>query len=508
MRYRAFCLIFALILATTSARAQVTSTCEKSIIDPTVAGLASALQSANALTDANSKQAAIASAKRRFRDALRNGTMLGGCLSNLDDKAFAGILEVRRIDKQIGASNGGAGSTNLVPSGSVPALFGLAMEYGGLTESFSGTTATFRTTPAKLIGAMLNLYGPNAKPPSDRTLLALEHLSLSVSFDTSRTASANTDSGTTLLANYQQLSQITARYIIINDRDPLAAKNWRKIRNLSLADSSVNVANAGRDLVAPLSNLQGYDDALTKAGNSFDAVASDPSEDSLKKILVTYVQDLQLLTALIPDWQERARAYRDARIKLDAQHSELYRQIAKAPSLSLEYDLNRPPLVSASGTTTLPTPSAGSPDLSTISLVYVASLFSSEYTLNANVNFFNEARTDMKGNFRDFQIAGKWDIPVGHIPTFLAKGTLTFSGLFEHLHQKPLGVGLTINDVAVNQPGNMGIFQAKYSIPMGDSGIQIPISFTASNRTELIKERDIRGNVGITFDLDKLLAKK
>jgi hypothetical protein len=91
---------------------------------------------------------------------------------------------------------------------------------------------------------------------------------------------------------------------------------------------------------------------------------------------------------------------------------------------------------------------------------------------------------------------------------FLAKGTLTFSGLFEHLHQKPLGIALTINDVAVNQPGNMGVFQTKYTIPTGDTGVQIPISFTASNRTELIKERGIRGNIGITLDLDKLLAKK
>ncbi len=114
----------------------------------------------------------------------------------------------------------------------------------------------------------------------------------------------------------------------------------------------------------------------------------------------------------------------------------------------------------------------------------------------------------MSGNFRDAQVSGKWDIPVGGISGFLSKGTLTFSGLYEHLHQKPLGITLSINDQTVNQPGNIGIFQAKYSIPLGDSGVQIPISFTASNRTELIKEKDMRGNIGISFDLDKLFAKK
>jgi len=507
MRCRAFYLLFASTLAAASAQAQLSDVCEKTIVAPTVTGLVSALQAANALPDAAGKQAAIAGAKQRFRDALGNGATVAGCLSRLNEQTLAEILEVRRIDKQIGASSGASGSTNLVPSGSVPALFGLALEYGGLTEAFSGTTVTFRTTPAKLVGAMLKLYGPNAEPPSERTLLALERLSLSVSFDTSRTSSARTDGAATLLANYQQLSQVTARYILLNDRDPLAAKNWRKIRALSIADTSLNAADAARDLLATLVKLQGYGDALSKASASFDAVAGDPGEDALAKVIRTYIQDLQLLTPLIPDWQQRVRAYVDARVKLSAQHSELFRQIAKAPSLSLEYELNRPPLVSASDMTT-PSATAAAPDLSTISLVYVASFFSSEYTLHANANFFNETRAGMRGNFRDFQMGGKLDIPIGHIPAFLAKGTLTFSGLYEHLHQKPLGVDLTINDASVNQPGNMGVFQAKYTIPVGDSGIQVPISFTASNRTELIKEREIRGNIGITFDLDKLFVKK
>jgi len=148
------------------------------------------------------------------------------------------------------------------------------------------------------------------------------------------------------------------------------------------------------------------------------------------------------------------------------------------------------------------------PDLSSGNLIFTASLGDSDYTVNASVNFFNDTLPTMKGNFRDFQLSGKWDIPLGGLPPVIAKGTLTFSGLYEHLHQKPLGINLTINDTKVNQPGDMGVFQVKYSIPVGDSGVQVPISFTASNRTELVKEKDTRGNIGITFDLDKLFSKK
>jgi hypothetical protein len=196
-------------------------------------------------------------------------------------------------------------------------------------------------------------------------------------------------------------------------------------------------------------------------------------------------------------------------VALDQLRQQLYTRISKAPSLSLEYDFTRPPVVQASSSSTgSSTPSAASPDLSTLGLVFVANSFAGDYTLNATANFFNQSMPTMRGNFRDFQVGAKIDIPVGKLPTFVAKGTLTFSGLFEYLHQKPLGIDLAINDQTVNRPGDIGLFQAKYTIPIGDSGVQIPISFTASNRTELIKEKDFRGNIGITFDLDKLIAKK
>jgi hypothetical protein len=43
-------------------------------------------------------------------------------------------------------------------------------------------------------------------------------------------------------------------------------------------------------------------------------------------------------------------------------------------------------------------------------------------------------------------------------------------------------------------------------MPVKDSGIKVPISITASNRTELIKEKDVRGSVGLTLDLDTLMS--
>ena len=48
-----------------------------------------------------------------------------------------------------------------------------------------------------------------------------------------------------------------------------------------------------------------------------------------------------------------------------------------------------------------------------------------------------------------------------------------------------------------------GKVQAKIKIPITD-GIDLPISFTWANRTELINEKEVRGQFGFTFDLARL----
>ena len=59
---------------------------------------------------------------------------------------------------------------------------------------------------------------------------------------------------------------------------------------------------------------------------------------------------------------------------------------------------------------------------------------------------------------------------------------------------------------AVAPRGNIGFLQAKLTVPVKDSGVKIPLSITASNRTELIKEKDVRASFGVTLDLDALVG--
>jgi hypothetical protein len=516
----------ALVLALPFAcLAQVPENCTSKVITPVTANVSQRLQNASALTNSNDKQSAMRDARLSLSQTLTSATTFAACLgASAQSKSLAAVLEVRHIDKQTGAASSGAGSTNLTSSGSVPALLGLALEYGGLTEAFNGTTATFSTTPAKLAAAAAKAYGPDTKPPSDATLRALQRVSLSISFDTSRTDTA-TMKNSSLVANYQQLSQASARLLLWNDRDPFAAKNWQQILDLARSASAQDEANMAAELLAPVTKIPSYDQALDNAMKAYDdLVAKTPTPDAstLTPIITGYIKDVSAVIAVIPDWKQRVDRYVTARLKVDGAQKKLYDKLAKAPTLTFNYVLSRPPLVSGTTTTaaatattmvtgTLATPATAAvqtPDLSAGTLIFTASMLSTDITLNASANFFDSTLPSMKGNFRDFQFSGKWDIPVGGLPPFLSKGTLTFSGLYEHLHQKPLGIDLKLNDQTVNQPGDMGVFQIKYSIPVGDSGVSVPISFTTSNRTELVKEKDNRGNIGITFDLDKLFAKQ
>ncbi len=55
--------------------------------------------------------------------------------------------------------------------------------------------------------------------------------------------------------------------------------------------------------------------------------------------------------------------------------------------------------------------------------------------------------------------------------------------------------------------GDIATGQIKVIIPVNNSGFKIPISVSFANRTELVKEKEVRGNFGFTFDFDPLFAK-
>jgi hypothetical protein len=127
-----------------------------------------------------------------------------------------------------------------------------------------------------------------------------------------------------------------------------------------------------------------------------------------------------------------------------------------------------------------------------------------DFTANASLTMFNKKPVGLNINrIRDFQFAGQVDIPLGDVMGF-GQPVFSFTGRYERLVEN---ASTQAGTVVPNTKGDIAFGQVKLTIPIKNTGFSLPISMTFSNRTELIKEKDVRGNFGLTFDLDKILAK-
>src|SRR5262249_3390824 len=191
---------------------------------------------------------------------------------------------------------------------------------------------------------------------------------------------------------------------------------------------------------------------------------------------------------------------------------DLLNQISKSFTLAFDYSNTRQVVTlgnTSGGTMTLPAGvTNGLPDLGNFLLTAAGRFIGqSEITANFSGTRFNGRRPGQDiGRWRDIQAGFQIDVPLPEIKP-VGKSTLTFSYLYLNLLEEPLGAKVMVNGVEVSRTGTVNFGQAKVDFPIGSTGMHIPISLTFSNRTELIKEKDVRGNIGITFDLDKLFSK-
>ena len=145
------------------------------------------------------------------------------------------------------------------------------------------------------------------------------------------------------------------------------------------------------------------------------------------------------------------------------------------------------------------------PDLSNFRLIYENGLGGrADFTANTSLTIFNRKQTGPDSDrLRDFQLSGQLDVPLSN-PLKAGNFVLSFSGKFQRMVENIT----TDSGMMMDTKGNIGIGQVKLIIPIKGSGVKIPISLTFANRTELIKEKEVRGNFGFTLDLDSIFASR
>jgi hypothetical protein len=411
--------------------------------------------------------------------------------------------EEQRMDKQVSESGSAGGTDSAVSRGSVPWLFGFALEHGAVTQSVENNNIVFRGNAANVASALKNkeYIQSYLKLHSENALIRnMAALSFSVSFRASQSDQANNT-----LAGY------SFHYDIYNHRDP-RDRHWDSVWAIARSKMGASLPNASGALRDILEN-----DFPTEFGNwkrraeaTIRALSATPTENDTRTAIKSIADDLLGIVSASPRVLTLVAGVADAIATHEQIKHEAISAINHSPIVSFEYSnvqqtIADAPITISTGSVS---PPANIPNLSNFNLIsgfyFVAQ---SQFTLNASTTIFNSpVQGGKSGRVRDYRIAGQFDIPLPDIAN-IGKPTLSFAGLYLHLLEEPLGQQVTVNNVAVSSTGGVGLFQAKLTIPAKGSGVKIPISFTAANRTELIKERDVRGAIGVTFDFDSLFSK-
>jgi hypothetical protein len=439
-------------------------------------------------------------------------------------RSFLSDAEQRRIDKQVGSGAGANGTTTLVSKGSIPALLGLAVENGAATRETSGTTITFRANPTGIIKALVKhdylLSGtatisldPRTSKitinESDLWYRILNKASFAVSFDTSKGPNAGT-----FTAERSQLTGYSGHYDLINHRDPRDKKyqhRWEQLRT-GVGPALANALATFWAAVIEMKDRNNQNEYLSWLSET-KATLLAASDEGLEDVFFQRADVLRTMVNTHPDIlaivksrvSPAANAYAASRL-------ELLDDVGKSLTLSFDYSNTRQIVTlgnTDAGTVTLPAGvTNGLPNLGNFLLTASGQfLGKSEITANFNATRFNGRRPGPNiGRWRDIQGGFQIDVPLPEIKP-VGKSTLTFSYLYLNLLEEPLGAKIMVNGVEESRKGTINFGQAKVDFPIGSTGMHIPISMTFSNRTELIKEKDVHGNIGITFDLDKLFSK-
>jgi len=417
--------------------------------------------------------------------------------------SFINEAQERRIDQQVGAGSSSSGTTSLVSKGGVPYLLGFAVENGAATQSQSDTTITFRVNPA----GVLNVFAKKGfitgyrQNENDKFLKFLGKTSLGFTFDTSRGNQPGVFTG-----DKQQLSAFSARVEFVNQRDPRLLryeKDWekftatagielaRQIWQTTQAVMSFSVGK-GDDPVFTDPALQAW---FSQTNDRIAAVSTalDPTQrtNAIAKVIEDQADLLpvKLLSeqtvAALTDFGKQFVGFRNKK-------NELLNTIAKGKIFTLEYTNNR---------------GVSAPDTSNFNFIAATGTGARvDLTANGSLTFFNKlpvatTTSPRPGRIRDFQFAGQVDIPfkVGD-----GQFDFWFSGRYERLMEN---ASMMAGTMMPNTKGDIAVGQFGLNIPIKSLGIKFPISLTVANRTELVKEKVVRGNFGFTFNWDTLFSK-
>lgn len=423
-----------------------------------------------------------------------------------------GQVDAARLNKML-SGGPAAGGTGLISSVVAPAVLGAAIEYGDILQERSGTVTTLR---GNALGIARFLFGArqfpecpvlaeaSCHPPSRR----LRAISGGVSFEDTLTgtpAQADTAGGTAdLLGDDYRVRAWSVRADLTPSShldDPSYGAAWSEaIDTLAQAPEAAQLSDAVADLFTEAA-LQDDGVYVVWQETTLRLLRAAPQETFRSVLADRLTLLVGLMQAADPDFAARVRDLGRAYANYDVIRQRVLRA-AQTHKLSVEYT-NRRPL--------------DQPVSSNLRLVYSHQPTGAPaiMTLNAALTWYTDRPAAGSSRWRDLQIGGQVDRRLG-AALAASRPVLTLAAYYQWMREDALlsgldGAALTGTGIAVAQEavpilgtkGHLAILQGKLSFSIADA-VKVPLSITWATRRELVNEKDVRGQIGLTLDLDQI----
>jgi hypothetical protein len=450
-------------------------------------------------------------------------------------------ISTSAANNQNGGAPSASGSTNLVSKPTTTDFISMAAESGAFTDTINGTTMTIQ---ANALG--LTKYFAN-RPVFERwkstAADAIQPLSFTVTLNLAQTGSTTaTTAGSAnavtppsiasvlLPTNNASFSSFAANYVIYRPYNPQEKSfldSWRK----ALATSKDALAVAAKPIASLINKLQSGEgiealqikvqtslDEWHKSGADAEAAARAHGGDTdsfFEQFVSAYSKYEDAYTDALLSLPNAPKQVLDLNNAVAAFKDAVYTVLDKArgtPLATLSYLYSAP---------------EGKP--ATHNITAVASylfkgdnpqkrtpLTGAQLTANFTTSIYATVPAGAAyGRLRDFQLSGEFDKPFGGTPAE-PRGTLSLAGYGQYQYD-PTVLNITAGNlvpgtnialpgdaqVLLGTAGWLGVAQGKIVINL-KQGLNIPIAVKWSNKTDLLKGSDVRGQVGLSYDLSAL----
>jgi hypothetical protein len=375
------------------------------------------------------------------------------------------------------------------------------------------TIATFRVSPAGVLKALqgeglLDIYQDYASSAGFRFA---SRFSAAVGFDTSLG-----DSPGTLVADEQQLKTWSVTVTLWNTRDPRTKGYGPMWRDLAAQQGpALNQSRTALDTALKnWTTLATWQNALEQRVRTEvdEPWANDgnlrAAQQRFAAILDVELPALSELSSTDPAVTSAMTSYVTVLTSIVTARNDIYKFANEGTVATFDWTTTR---------------DENLPDLYTLTGIYAGSFTRSrkdDFTANGALHFYKESPTGTDRRFKDFNLTAQWDRPLGKVLEI--PFAITLATRYQYIPEDvpvsgaalivpttdteaPPPVAEPASGTAIAPKGHLILGQAKLTIPL-KNGVKIPLSVSFANRTELIKESDVRANFGVTFNLDAFIA--